>query len=90
MSRLPGTKLPKSSHVSAGRSRPATCEDSLVSAGISSSARVRAYDRANIPPSESAMTPRTAHDMVADLHALLRAADESSLYIWSASLSVGW
>jgi pimeloyl-ACP methyl ester carboxylesterase len=43
--------------------------------------RVCAYDRANIGRSEPAPTPRTAADVVADLHALLAAAGEKPPYL---------
>src|SRR5687767_9356991 len=36
---------------------------------IAPKTRVCAYDRANVEPSETAPTPRTARDMVKDLHA---------------------
>ena len=45
---------------------------------IADKTRVCAYDRANIGRSDAAPTPRTAQDMVADLHAALRAAGERS------------
>ena len=48
---------------------------------ISPSSRVCSYNRANILPSESAPTPRTADDMVADLRALLMAAHEDPPYV---------
>jgi pimeloyl-ACP methyl ester carboxylesterase len=43
--------------------------------------RVCSYDRANIDPSDPAPTPRTARDMVADLHNLLAKAHEGGPYV---------
>jgi pimeloyl-ACP methyl ester carboxylesterase len=48
---------------------------------VASSTRVCAYDRANIDPSDPAPTPRSARDMVADLHTLLRKAHEDGPYL---------
>jgi pimeloyl-ACP methyl ester carboxylesterase len=45
------------------------------------SSRVCAYDRANIDPSEPAPTPRSASDMVDDLHTLLTKAHEDGPYV---------
>lgn len=42
-----------------------------VQPALADSTRVCAYDRANIPPSDSAPKPRTAQDAVDDLHRLL-------------------
>lgn len=43
--------------------------------------RVCVYDRANIEPSDPAPLPRTAADVVDDLHALLTAAGERSPFV---------
>ncbi|MGI9083837.1 MAG: alpha/beta fold hydrolase [Aeromicrobium sp.] len=48
---------------------------------VASKTRVCAYDRANIDPSETAPTPRTAQDMVADLHALAAAEKLDRPYV---------
>lgn len=48
---------------------------------ITPKTRVCAYDRANIEPSEAAPTPRTARDMVKDLHALVSAAKVDPPYV---------
>jgi pimeloyl-ACP methyl ester carboxylesterase len=48
---------------------------------ISDDIRVCAYDRANIAPSDPAPKPRTAGDMVDDLHALLDAASIAPPYV---------
>lgn len=48
---------------------------------VASKTRVCAYDRANIDPSEPAPTPRTARDMVADLHALVGAGKLEPPYL---------
>jgi pimeloyl-ACP methyl ester carboxylesterase len=48
---------------------------------IASKTRVCAYDRANIDPSEAAPTPRTARDMVKDLHALVGAGKVDPPYL---------
>ncbi|MBA2717989.1 MAG: alpha/beta fold hydrolase [Chloroflexi bacterium] len=40
--------------------------------------RVCAYDRANVPPSDAAPTPRTVEDVVDDLAALLEASGETT------------
>jgi pimeloyl-ACP methyl ester carboxylesterase len=48
---------------------------------IAKKTRVCAYDRANVDPSETAATPRTARDMVADLHALVGAGKLDSPYV---------
>ena len=48
---------------------------------IAKKTRVCAYNRANIAPSGSAPTPRTAADMVADLHALMEAAGETPPFV---------
>ena len=48
---------------------------------VASKTRVCAYDRANIDPSEAAPTPRTARDMVADLHALVGAGKLEPPYV---------
>ena len=45
------------------------------------STRVCSYDRANIDPSDPAPTPRTARDMVTDLHTLLTKAHEKGPYV---------
>lgn len=49
--------------------------------GVASKTRVCAYDRANIDPSEPAPPPRTARDMVDDLHALLEAGEVKPPYV---------
>jgi pimeloyl-ACP methyl ester carboxylesterase len=48
---------------------------------IASKTRVCAYDRANINSSEAAPTPRTAADMVKDLHALVGAGKVDAPYV---------
>jgi len=48
---------------------------------VASKTRVCAYDRANIEPSESAPPPRTARDVVADLHALVGAGKVDPPYV---------
>ena len=48
---------------------------------VAKSTRVCAYDRANIDPSEGAPTPRTAGDIVADLHALVGAGHLDAPYV---------
>ena len=48
---------------------------------VASKTRVCAYDRANIDPSEPAPTPRTARDVVADLHALVGAGKLEPPYV---------
>lgn len=48
---------------------------------IRDQARVCTYDRANIGSSQSAPKPRTAADMVSDLHALLAASGEPPPYV---------
>lgn len=48
---------------------------------VASKTRVCAYDRANIEPSDSAPTPRTARDAVADLHALVAAGKLDPPYV---------
>jgi pimeloyl-ACP methyl ester carboxylesterase len=42
---------------------------------LAQSTRVCAYDRANVPPSDPAPTPRTAADAVDDLHVLMERAE---------------
>src|SRR5688500_94996 len=48
---------------------------------IASTNRVCAYDRANIGTREAAPTPRTAKDMVADLHALVESGELKPPYV---------
>ena len=48
---------------------------------VAPTTRVCAYDRANIGPSDSAPTPRTVSDMVADLHALVGAGKLNPPYV---------
>jgi pimeloyl-ACP methyl ester carboxylesterase len=48
---------------------------------VASTTRVCAYDRANIDPSDQAPTPRTARDIVADLHALVGAGKLEGPYV---------
>lgn len=50
-------------------------------ASVARVTRVVSYDRAGLGESEPAPTPRTFADQVADLHALLRAADISPPYV---------
>ncbi len=49
--------------------------------GVASTTRVCAYDRANIDPSEPTPPPRTARDMVDDLHTLLEAGEVKPPYV---------
>ncbi len=48
---------------------------------VSKDARICSYDRANIGRSQAAPKPRTAQDIVHDLHALLKAAGEQPPYL---------